>query len=110
MDKLNIGNICGGALPELFDRALAEIVENIKDVNTSVDKKREMVIKITVQPYVDRSGAQITATCESKLSGVAAVSGTMFVSQKPNHLEAYTSDPRQNQLFMEEKPASETPS
>lgn len=106
MEKLNIGNVCKGAVPEVFDRAMDLVVENMKDQSTSVDKKREITLKFTIQPYVDRSGAQVTLECKTGLAGVAAVEGTMYVTQNPNNKDAYATDPRQDTLFMQEKPAT----
>lgn len=110
MEKLNIGNICKGSVPEVFDQALEKVVENFKDVNTPVDQKRKIVLEFVFNPYSDRSGAEISMSCKAGLAGIQTVAGTMFVSQKASSKESYASDPRQDDLFMAEKPAGSTPS
>lgn len=109
MDPMNIGNICSGAVPEVFDRAVREISNNLKDPNTNSGSKRKIVLEFTFEPFADRSGAEITFTCTSKLSSVTPARGTMFVTGTHGKAVAYAKDPRQDALFTEE-PASNTPS
>lgn len=43
--SLNIGNICGGAVPELFEHEIAKMMENIADVNTDPEAKRSLTLE-----------------------------------------------------------------
>jgi len=53
-EKLSLTNIVGGAAIERFNLALQEIFDNIMDVNTDADAKREIVLKVAMKPNKDR--------------------------------------------------------
>jgi hypothetical protein len=101
-DRLSILNICRGAVPELFDREVAELMDNINDCNTDVGKKRKIVLEFDFEPFKDRSGATVTVQCKSKLAAVEAVEGNIFFARDAkNNVNAYPHDPRQVAMFAE---------
>lgn len=104
--ELNIGNICGGAVPEVFDREIREILENISDLNTKPDAKRQITLVFDFMPGPDRKSAVVNFTCKSKQAGVESKAGTIFFSKRLGAIQAYTEDPRQDRLFAKEAPAS----
>lgn len=104
--ELNIGNICGGAVPEVFDREVREILENIADLNTKPEAKRQITLTFDFAPGPDRKSAIVSFTCKSKQVGVQPKAGTIFFSKRLGQIHAYTEDPRQDRLFAKEPPAS----
>lgn len=99
---LNIGNICHGAVPEVFDKAVMEIFKNMKDPNTVAEATRSLTIEFKFEPFKDRSGAQVTFAVKTKLTGIEPVQGTVFIAQTQNGgIRAFAKDPRQDALFTE---------
>jgi hypothetical protein len=107
-ENVNLANVCGGAVEEIFQRELASILENIGDVNTDPEAKRKMTLEFTFEPFPDRSGAQVTFACKSKTVPVEAVKGTMFLQRRGTAMVAVPHDPRQARLFQPQLPADET--
>jgi|SRR5581483_318775 len=105
--KLSLDNICGGAAQELFERALAELVDNINDPNTKAEQKRGITLQFTFSPFPDRSGATVTFDYKSKLASVNAVKGNAFFSRRGGQTFAFSRDPRQTALFASEPTVSE---
>jgi uncharacterized protein YdhG (YjbR/CyaY superfamily) len=104
--ELNIGNICGGAVPEVFEREVQEILENIADLNTKPDAKRQITLTFDFAPGPDRKSAVVLFSCKSKQVGVEPKGGTIFFSKRLGKISAFTEDPRQDRLFAKEAPAS----
>lgn len=98
-ENVNLSNICGGAVEEVFQRELSAILENIGDVNTSPEAKRKMTLEFTFEPFPDRSGAQVAFACKSKTVPVQVVKGTMFLQRRGLAMVAVPHDPRQARLF-----------
>lgn len=98
-ETVNIGNICGGAVPEVFDRELQEILKNIGDINTDADAKRKITLEFEFSPLPDRTGAIVTLHCKSKVAPVEGVSSSIFVLRDKGQVTAYTRDVRQQELF-----------
>jgi hypothetical protein len=48
--ELNIGNVCGGAVSELFEHEVARIMKNIGDVNTNPEEKRSLTLEFKFKP------------------------------------------------------------
>ena len=107
--ELNLMTICKGAIPEVFDRVLAALVRNIKDPNTSAQKKRTVTIEITLAPFKDRSGWVDTFVVNSKPAGfhTEEVQGTAFIATQEGELKVFAHDTRQTALFAAE--ATPTP-
>ena len=101
--KADLITLCNGAALELFQSALAQVNQNIKDPNTSATKKRKITISFEMTPYVDRSGANIVVNVESKLSSHNGVNGSMFIHKQGSIFEAFTQDTRQISMFEDEQ-------
>lgn len=104
---LNIGNICGGAVPELFQHEVNKMLKNVADVNTDPEAKRSITFEFTFKPSPDRKSAVVRLVCKAKHAGVNAVAGSVFMSSAHGEVRAFTEDPRQTQLFAAEPPATE---
>ena len=95
--------IARGGIEPLFDRALQQVVDNVKDVNTDPKKSRRIVITLKCTPYPDRSGVQISASIETKLQSPDGVEGTIFIGKEGGRNRAYTQDIKQGDLFPADK-------
>jgi hypothetical protein len=99
IETLNLVNICGGALVEVFERDLQKVLENIADQNTDADKNRIINIRLTFIPFKDRSGAVVELKSETKLPGIPAQSSTVFIDRQNGKTVAVPKDTKQAQLF-----------
>jgi len=66
-DKISLANIKGGAAIEMFDLAMERIFLNIRDINTTLDK-REITLKAVFAPDEDRSFARISFGVSTKMA------------------------------------------
>ena len=57
--KVEIDNIGGGVVKELFKRELLKVCENIDDVNTNAKDARVITLKISLKPSEDRTTADV---------------------------------------------------
>ena len=105
--KVDIFTICRGAAAQLFQNALDKVNQNIKDVNTGVDKKRSITLKFEFKPYPDRSGAEVICSVTQTLAGIMGVNSSIYLKKKDGHLEAYTQDVNQLDMFEETEALAE---
>jgi hypothetical protein len=98
-EQVSLTNICGGALEEVFQKEFQTVLANIADVNTDPEAKRKVTLELTVKPFKDRSGAQVTFYCKSKTVPVQAVEGTVFLQRRGMVLVAVPHDPQQIRMF-----------
>lgn len=98
-EQVNLTNLCGGAIEEVFQREFASVLANIADVNTNPEAKRKITLEFTITPFEDRSGAQVTFACKSKTVPVEAVKGTVFLERKGLSFVAVPHDPKQIRMF-----------
>jgi hypothetical protein len=103
MQEVTLDTIGGGALSELFTAELARILSNITDPNTDATKKRTMTITVTFKPNKNRDVADVDLTCGTKLAGIMTVSTQLFMGKHHGKLIAVESDPRQSELFDQER-------
>jgi hypothetical protein len=103
MQTVTLDTIGGGALSELFDAELARILANIADPNTDTAAKRVVTISVSFRPNRDRDIADVELKCSSKLAGIMTVSTQLFMGRHQGKLIAVESDPRQSNLFDQER-------
>ena len=72
--KLSLVNIKNGAAVEAFDLALAEVVRNCVDINTTMEK-REITMKVTIRPTKDRDMLEFKISVNRKLAGMEPIEG-----------------------------------
>ena len=77
-ETASIVNIKGGALVEMFDRALGEVMQNIADINTTL-AARSVTLTLTVKPSQDRSLVEWGAKVGKNLAGQEGIMGTADV-------------------------------
>ncbi len=97
--KLNIGNILDGKFPERFDKAINQLIDNMRDPNTPADATRKITFEFTVKPTDDRATAAVSLTTKLKLASMESVAGTIYVSKAEGSLQAYTRNVAQEMLF-----------
>lgn len=78
-DPLTLVNIKGGAAVEKFGIALQKVLENIKDINTTLGP-REINLKVILTPSEHRDFIGIKITCPIKLATQEAVSTSANLS------------------------------
>lgn len=101
LHEVTIGTLNGGAIPELFQRELSKVVENIDDPNTERRAKRKIVLEITFEPLDDtRESAAVAIVAKSKLAGVKPHGVSVWLSRSGGRLVAFQKDPRQYELPM----------
>lgn len=76
-DRLSIVDLKGGAIVEMGDHMLMELVENVMDPNTKPDAVRKLSFEIVVKPGKDRSAATFQIRTKSTLAPQADVEGTL---------------------------------
>jgi hypothetical protein len=99
LETLDLGNICGGSLPELFERELQAVIANIADPNTDPKKKRSISVEFSFTPFKDRTGAQVELRVVSKLTGNEAVTSSVFIHKTADKTYALPRDARQQEFF-----------
>lgn len=99
IEELNLTNIGKGALPDLFQRELQVVLDNIKDINTEADVRRSITITIDFQPMKERDGAQVSVDLKSKLAAVKGVNSTIFINKSDGRNVAVPQDLTQRHLF-----------
>jgi len=98
-EEVSLSNLCNGAIEEVFQREWNEVLRNIGDVNTAAEAKRKVTLELTLKPFKDRSGAQVSFSCKSKTLPVEAVEGTVFLRRVGTALVAVNHDPKQIRMF-----------
>ena len=99
-NELDMTNICKCAVPEIFQREVAEVMTNINDCNTNWNTKRKITLEFTFHPFKDRTGATVEMSCKSKLAAVESVEGNVFfAADHHGAVHAYARDPHQAALF-----------
>lgn len=105
VNGVTLDTIGGGALSELFDAELSRILSNITDPNTDTSTKRVMTITVKFKPNRDRDVADVELTCGSKLAGIMTIQTQLFMGKHHGKLIAVENDPRQSNLFDQDRPA-----
>ena len=79
--EIDLNSVCEGALPELFQRELTNVIRNMKDINTEEETKRKLVIEFTLEPMRDsgRSKCTIDLKVSSKLAPVKSVRSSLML-------------------------------
>lgn len=98
-NEISLTTICHGAVPEIFERELRDVMANILDPNTSPEKMRKITLTFMIKPLEDRSGAAVEFSCRATLQPVKVTKSQLFLSRHTGQLKAYAVDQRQIALF-----------
>lgn len=106
-DKLkdvSLETLAGGAVPERFDLAWADLLENVLDPNTDPKEVREVVIKVKVKPQEDREGAAVRVEVLKKLAAPRAVVTPIHIGHRDGQPVAVGYNPKTLDLFGQQDP------
>lgn len=101
-EVISLANLKDGAVLELFDRELENVMLNIQDPNTDPKAKREIVLKVTFKPDEERFFTRLTIGISSRLPGIKAIETSCVMGVDTRGVvEAREVIPRQKSLFEE---------
>ena len=107
---INIGNINDGAMIEGFDLMFRKVLDNIADLNTPATATRSLTLTLTIKPHSDRTTVDTEVACSTKLAAVEVHKSKCFVGKEEGGgMVAFTSDPRQMQLWTAPRPKEAIP-
>ncbi len=97
---LRLDKMAGGAAEELFQNALAMVLDNLQDPNTDWKKKRQITLRIAFHTDEERRNAHCEIGCETRLAGIKPVPTIVHLGR---HLGAAVAIEalRQEELFTE---------
>jgi len=100
--KLDMNTINGGAVKDLFDRGLAQLLDNIGDPNTDAEAVRKIVVTFEVKPTKDREAGATRLSLDVKTAKIKSVDGTVvFDHDGAGKIDAYTSMVKEQELPLE---------
>ena len=79
--RINLSNLDGGALQELFEAKLPQILDNIRDPNTRPETQRVITVTIKIKPTKSRKEAELIYGITTKLAAANERSTTVFLSK-----------------------------
>lgn len=100
---VDLTTICGGGLPEMFQREMDDVMKNIADPNTDPNKPRQIKMVVDIYPSQDRQTCRLAVGVTSKTLPVARMGGSLFISNQNGVLQAYSTDIRQQDIFAEDE-------
>lgn len=68
--KLTLEGLGGGVIPELFQRELSHVLENIDDGNTEAKAARKITVELTFRPDANREAVALGVKAKSTLAQV----------------------------------------
>jgi hypothetical protein len=80
-EKLSLLTIADGSAPEIFGEELQKVLDNIADPNTTAKQKRQLILKVTIEPDADREALLTTVECAAKLAPVKAHAGMAYMAR-----------------------------
>lgn len=96
--QLNLGNLNNGVSLELFERLQTEVLENIRDANTSALKKRKITLTFTYAASADRKSAQVGIEGKTTLAASEPTVGTIHITKIKGEVKGFVHDPAQDEL------------
>lgn len=99
--ETTLENLANGALPQLFQKALGEVLENIHDQNTAPDKTRKITLEIEIKPTKSRDSAAIQVKSRTSLASVIPVDWTLHLGKEGGKYKAFNYDATQQEFFEE---------
>lgn len=96
---VNLETLAQGAAVERFNDQWGEVLNNIKDPNTSATAKRVVTLQVELKPSEDRDRVQITINCAAKLAPPKSVESLAYLSKLDGKAVACENNPRQPTLY-----------
>lgn len=93
---VTLRNLASGAVEELFDEELQNVLRNIADPNTDPETAREITIKVRIKPDEERQLGGVTVGVTSKLAAFKRVKTVIFMpGRQGQKYVAVESNPKQ---------------
>lgn len=92
MNKVELGELIGGALQEKFSKSFERVVENLQDQNTAYKDKRGITIKLVFEQNEDRDDVSVKIDISEKLAAQSGMKTAFSIGK----------DLRTGELFAEE--------
>jgi len=80
-DYITVETLGNGVLDAYFQRELALVLENIADPNTPAEKKREIILTVTILPDKTREIGIITVDSRNKLAPTLGYASHLTMGQ-----------------------------
>lgn len=110
MAKVNLEELVGGGLQEVFAKAMEEVVENMQNPNTPYKNKREIAIKLKFEQNEDRDDAAVDISVTTKLAPVKPMVTRMAIGKDLRTGEVYAQEYGNTMRGqMEFKPSAQNP-
>lgn len=93
-EMVSLATLGRGAAIESFDREFGRLLENALDPNTTT-AKREIMLRVIVQPNEDRNFCTVQVHCKSKLSADKPFATQMFIGRDAQGVKATEHNPQQ---------------
>ena len=108
MELVKLSTLANGAVSERFEDALAEMIENIQDVNTEPTLKRAITLTLTISPDDKRDYGMVEVAVKTRLAPLKSVGTVFHMGIQNGHAVVYENNPKQPGLFdSEEKPPAQ---
>ena len=102
--RVSLATLKGGAVEEVFQHVLGQVLENLADVNVETKKTREITIKIKLLPSEDREMVGVDVSITSKVPSVKSVGTTLYIHKDETGYSATEYRQKQEGLaFIKEK-------
>src|ERR1700690_710684 len=102
-ETMNLGNICEGKGLDVVDNTIQKVLNNIRDLSTAAEQKREIIIKLKFEPAENRELGTVSFPCGAKLASIKPAKGNFFIAQRwDGTVPGYARDPKQAELFAAE--------
>jgi cell division protein FtsX len=96
--ELTLAGLHDGAALEMFENALAQVLENITDLNTDHKEKREIRLTFQFTTNDERNVTDVVVKAATKLAGIKGVQSLVYIGKHEGRTVA-VEQPRQEDLF-----------
>jgi hypothetical protein len=101
-EEVRLDNLAGGAVDELFQAALAQVIENTLDINTDAEAARSLTLTVKIVPVTtDRRTVNAIVQIKTSLAPANKVGTTLYFGKQGDRFVAVGDDPRQMDAFKE---------
>jgi hypothetical protein len=94
LKKIELQNIRGGVVFDLFDEELRKVLSNIEDENTTPNTERAITLKIAIRPDKLRRTAEVKVQASCTLAKLKPAESLLFFDRNESgEFSAYVDDP-----------------
>ncbi len=97
-ERLSLDNINKGAVPELFEEAWKEVLDDIRNLQKPAEAARSVTIEIKIIPDKDRGMGGIQVSVKTKLAPPIPSTGYSHLALEGDSVVSYVNNPSQNVL------------